>query len=174
MHLFRLFCLLMLPALVGCKSAKKEQPEKRTGQAKLIGVIEMVNPEQRYVLINCEQRVNLAAGTELIAMDSNNVKSKLVVTPEHKGNYITADIKEGRPTINSLVLLPAGVVLPPAPPPPPAPVAVPTAPPRSPGLPELPFIPLDLPPATTKPVTTAIPVPEEPTPNLGELEPPVK
>jgi len=104
MHLFRLFCLLMLPALVGCKSAKKEQPEKRTGQAKLIGVIEMVNPEQRYELINCEQRVSLAAGTELIAMDSNNVKSKLVVTPEHKGNYITADIKEGSPTVSSLVL----------------------------------------------------------------------
>ncbi len=165
--------LTLILLITGCATKKKKTAEP-TGQATLIGMIEMVNPEQNYVLIRCEQMPNLGTGTELISVSADGKKTKLRLSPERKGHYITADIKEGRPTINSLVLLPAGVVLPPAPPPPPAPVAVPTAPPRSPGLPELPFIPLDLPPATTKPVTTAIPVPEEPTPNLGELEPPVK
>ena len=164
--------LTLILLITGCATKKKKTAEP-TGQATLIGMIEMVNPEQNYVLIRCEQMPNLGTGTELISVSADGKKTKLKLSPERKGHYITADIKEGRPTINSLVLLPAGVVLPPAPPPPPAPVAVPTAPPRSPGLPELPYIPLDLPPATSPPVTTAVPVPES-APNLGELEPPVK
>ncbi|MBE7496540.1 MAG: hypothetical protein HS117_16475 [Verrucomicrobiaceae bacterium] len=93
--------LLALPA---CKSADKKK-DNRTGQARLIGVIEMVNPEQNYVLINCEQRHHLPAGTELIVLDATGGKSKIVITPERKGNYLTADIKEGMPAVSSLVLL---------------------------------------------------------------------
>ena len=104
---FLLLLCLLLP-LTGCGLLKKKQPppatDNRTGQAKLIGVIEMVNPEQNYVLINCETRPTLDAGTALIGLDSNGQKSKLVVTPERKGNYLTADIKEGAPVVGCLVL----------------------------------------------------------------------
>ena len=65
----------------------------------------MVNPEQQYVLINCEHRRHLPVGTELIALDASGAKSKLVTTPERKGNFITADIMEGSPTVSSLALL---------------------------------------------------------------------
>lgn len=105
MRLLFLLCLLL--PLTGCglfKKKPKETKDNRTGQARLIGVIEMVNPEQNYVLINCETRPSLKDGTELIGLDSNGTKSKLVVTPERKGNYITADIKEGNPTVGSLAL----------------------------------------------------------------------
>jgi hypothetical protein len=167
--------------LVGCKTAKKELPEKRTGQAKLIGVIEMVNPEQRYVLINCEQRISLAAGTELIAMDSNNVKSKLVVTPEHKGNYITADIKEGVPTVSSLVLqkIRESDVLP-TPPKPGSPISAVT-PIEMPGG-TLPLIPPIEFPSMQQPQTQRAPSQQEalplPTydlpPDLSKLPPPIR
>jgi len=106
MRLFLFLCLLL--PLTGCGLLKKKQApppkDNRTGQARLIGVIEMVNPEQNYVLINCEERPSLEAGVELIALDSNGQKSKLVVTPERKGNYLTADIKEGTPSVGCLAL----------------------------------------------------------------------
>ncbi|MBK8090985.1 MAG: hypothetical protein IPK32_03020 [Verrucomicrobiaceae bacterium] len=108
MTIYRTLCLLMLFMPLACswktKSKPEEKKDNRTGQARLIGVVDMVNPEQGYVLINCEQRPNLRDGTELIALDHLGNKSKLLVTPEHKGNYITADIKEGSPTTGCLVL----------------------------------------------------------------------
>lgn len=106
------FSYLLMLTLPGCsylvgkalqKPLKKLQ-DNRVGQALLIGTIEMVNPEQNYVLIHCDSRPTLDAGIELIAIDSKGQKSKLVVTPERKGNYLTADIKEGTPTIGSLAL----------------------------------------------------------------------
>jgi hypothetical protein len=83
------------------KTLKKNN---RTGEAKLIGTIELVNPEQNYVLINCEQRLNIPAGTEIVSQNADGTKAKLRVTPERKGNYITADIKEGMPQARDLVL----------------------------------------------------------------------
>ena len=111
MRVFLFSCLLLL-SLPGCsylagkalqKPLKKLQ-DNRVGQALLIGTIEMVNPEQNYVLIHCDSRPTLDAGVELIAIDSSGNKSKLVVTPERKGNSLTADIKEGTPVVGSLAL----------------------------------------------------------------------
>ncbi len=102
-----LVVLCLLLPLAGCGLMKKKPPmprDNRTGQAKLVGVIEMVNPEQNYVLIHCDTRPTLEAGTQLIGLDSAGQKSKLLVTPERKGNYLTADIQEGAPIVGSLVL----------------------------------------------------------------------
>jgi hypothetical protein len=115
MRLLRVICLLPLLGLNSCtyllgKAAKmgmfdKKLPKNnRTGEAKLIGTIELVNPEQNYVLINCEQRLNIPAGTEIVSQNADGTKAKLKVTPERKGNYITADIKEGLPQVRDLVL----------------------------------------------------------------------
>lgn len=113
MPILRLISILMLLSLSGCSwvggkfggaFAKKLAKNNRTGNVKVVGVIEMVNPEQQYVLINCEQRLNLPAGTEIIAQNADGSKATLKVTPERKGNYITADIKEGTPKISDLVL----------------------------------------------------------------------
>jgi hypothetical protein len=115
MRLLRVICLLPLLGLSSCsyllgKAAKMGmfdealKKNNRTGEAKLIGTIELVNPEQNYVLINCEQRLNIPAGTEIVSQNADGTKAKLKVTPERKGNYITADIKEGVPQARDLVL----------------------------------------------------------------------
>ena len=116
MHRLRVICLLpLLLGLSSCthlmnKAAKSGMFDKhlkktnRTGKAKLIGTIEMVNPEQNYVLINCPQRLNIPTGTEIVAQGADGTKATLKVTPERKGNYITADITEGEPKVQDLVL----------------------------------------------------------------------
>ena len=115
MRFLRIICLLPLLGFSSCSyllgnAAKMGMFDKtlkknnRTGEAKLIGTIELVNPEQNYVLINCEQRLNIPAGTEIVSQNADGTKAKLRVTPERKGNYITADIKEGMPQARDLVL----------------------------------------------------------------------
>jgi hypothetical protein len=85
-------------------SSQRDSKNNRVGEAKVIGVIELVNPEQNYVLINCEQRLNIPAGTDILAQSPDGRKTKLKVSPERKGNYITADITEGTPGLRDLVL----------------------------------------------------------------------
>jgi hypothetical protein len=171
---------------VGCASKKKEKKPGPTGQATLIGMIEMVNPEQNYVLIRCEPMPALEAGVELIALSSSGARSKLVLSPERKGHYLTADIKEGQPQVTNLVLVqhtPTAAT---------PPTAAPAAPvePSSPGTPEyqpLPSLPGMLPPGNgaavpmvpleppmrviTKPAAVA--PAEAPSGGFGDLEPPV-
>ncbi|MBB5033035.1 hypothetical protein [Prosthecobacter vanneervenii] len=84
--------------------SQKSALDKSIREAKVIGVIEMVNPEQNYVLINCEQQLDIPAGTEIISQGVNGTNGKLKVTPERKGNYITADIVEGTPQLRDLVV----------------------------------------------------------------------
>lgn len=116
MRTLHLLCLLPLLGLCSCswllgKAAgmgmfdkQLAKNDKRVGEAKVIGVIELVNPEQNYVLINCEQRLNIPAGTEILAQNPDGSKAKLKVSPERKGNYITADITEGTPQLRDIVL----------------------------------------------------------------------
>ncbi|MDZ4288114.1 MAG: hypothetical protein U0984_09150 [Prosthecobacter sp.] len=130
--------LLLVLLLAGCDVLKwgkkkppnpKPEPAAPTGSMTLIGIVEMVNPEQNYVLIRCEQATSLAPGTELIALDATGAQSKLALTPERKGLYLTADIKGGSPKVTNLVMQPKGTMPPPAPvEPPPTPVSLPSLP----------------------------------------------
>ena len=114
MSFLRHLCLPLLLGLSSCTylenkfgsliPSKKSAEDKRIGEAKVIGVIELVNPEQNYVLINCEQRVDIPPGTEIISQGVNGSDAKLKVTPERKGNYITADITQGLPKLRDLVV----------------------------------------------------------------------
>jgi hypothetical protein len=182
-----LLLLASLLLIAGCKSKARPKPEP-TGQATLIGIIEMVNPEQNYVLIRCEPMPSILPGTELVALSSNGTKSKLVLTPEKKGYYVTADIKEGHPEVHHLVLVQrsqvpvtdplAAAVSDPA-------ATTPAAPARSIPYQPLPSLPGFTPGASTAPAGAApapgpaIPAapvqsqPESPPDGLGDLEPPV-
>lgn len=101
-----LFFLLVLAfVLSGCGLLKQKKKEVPAGpKTTLIGIVEMVNPEQNYVLIRCEQVPALGAGTELVALDATGVESKLKLTPERKGRYLTADITSGSPKVANLVI----------------------------------------------------------------------
>lgn len=170
---FLLFGLL----LAACATQKNKQAETPAGAGKatLIGSIDMVNPEQNYVVIRTDQMLAIATGTELTALSAEGKKSKLKITPERKGHYLTADIIEGSPEVAQLVLLmhsslpPPAPVQPVVPEPRPTSVSMPTLP-----LPTLPNIQIqDLPPVVRTAPTVSDPASEPPV-NLGDLEPPVK
>lgn len=97
-------CTYFMGKYAAWKLSSAKNSDKRMGEAKVVGVIELVNPEQNYVLINCEQRLNIPVGTEIVSQSADGTKTKLKVTPERKGNYITADITEGAPQVRDLVL----------------------------------------------------------------------
>ncbi len=96
--------LLVVFAATGCGLFKKKPKPTKDG-AELVGIIEMVNPEQNYVLIRCEYALEASAGQELIAVDATGAQSKLSLSPERKGRYLTADVKSGQPKVTNLVLM---------------------------------------------------------------------
>jgi hypothetical protein len=105
-----LLALFLSLALSGCSTLgkiggkKKIKPKAETARTEMIGVIEMVNPEQNYVLIRCDLPPAFSAGTQLVSVDALGAESKLVVTPERKGTYLTADVKSGSPKVADPVL----------------------------------------------------------------------
>lgn len=199
MKFSRHLCLVLLLGLSSCTylenklgglAPKKSSKDKRVGEAKVIGVIELVNPEQNYVLINCEQRVDIPAGTEIISQGTNGTDAKLRVTPERKGNYITADITQGSPQLRDLVLY---QVKRDAPPPPTTATAsgalVPLTPvmqadvippldapfqPMTPVQPTFVPAPAAPPPLRQSPQAPALPPAEEPAADLSKLPPVVR
>ena len=84
---------------------KKKIDEKKDVPELLIGVIEMVNPEQRFVLIRTEVNMPIHTGTLLEARAANGGKTKLIVTPEKKLHLVSADITEGFPQAGEMVVL---------------------------------------------------------------------
>lgn len=84
------------------KSAGTEAPEAAKDQ--IIGTIEMVNPEQHFVLVKTHNRMTLAPGAKLESHSPNGLKAVLTVTPEHKLNFISADIVEGYPQQGDIVV----------------------------------------------------------------------
>ncbi len=173
--------------LVGCASKNKEKKPEPTGQATLIGLIEMVNPEQNYVLIRCEPMPSLNAGAELIALSASGARSKLILSPERKGHYLTADIKEGHPEVTNLVLVQHTSASATPPPAATVPATTPTPPETTSAYQPMPGLPGILPttsgtavptlspdhtlPIITKPAT--LPSTETPPKGFDDLEPPV-
>lgn len=173
MRFLLLFSMLSC-LLCSCGLFKRKEEPKPTGpKTTLVGIVEMVNPEQNYVLIRCEQVPALGPGTELIALDATGVESKLKLTPERKGRYLTADITGGQPKVMNLVIYrTSGAETPTVPTAPvPAPVPMPEVPPipLEPGVPPQVLLEPLLP--TTPPMEPVKPT--VPTPTL-DLEPPVQ
>jgi hypothetical protein len=146
----RLLLLLLLPLATSCASLRfgkakpTANPAAEAPAEVFIGTIELVNPEQDFVLIRCEVIPALPAGAELTAVGADGSESKLVLAPERKGRHLTADIREGRPQLRQFVVYrrspssaPAGPITPEAP----ATPAAPAAPPMPGGLPSLPGLP---------------------------------
>lgn len=75
-----------------------------------IGAVESVNPEQKFVLVRTELRLVVAPGAKLESHSANGTKASLVVTPERKMNFLSADIAEGSPAAGDVVIMPAAEV----------------------------------------------------------------
>jgi hypothetical protein len=74
-----------------------------------IGMVESVNPEQKFVLIRTELRMVVAPGSKLESHSASGTKASLVVTPERKMNFLSADITEGSPSAGDVVIMSAQV-----------------------------------------------------------------
>jgi hypothetical protein len=105
--------LLALPVtLGGCRVLGKWFPRKKKDSSDtatrelFIGTIAMVNPEQRFVLVQTGLKLNLQTGWRLETRPVSGNKSVLTVSPEQKLNFLSADIVEGFPQKGDLVVLP--------------------------------------------------------------------
>lgn len=85
--------------------AKPAKADPNAGKELFIGVVDMVNPEQHFVLIRTGVNMTLKTGTALEARSPEGNRSGLTVTPEHKTNYISADIANGTPKRGDFVIL---------------------------------------------------------------------
>ncbi|WP_166442881.1 hypothetical protein [Phragmitibacter flavus] len=98
--LFPLTVLLLLAILTtSCGLLRKkraQQTDESTGDL-AIGAIEMVNPEQKFVLISAHRGYAIVAGTALYTFSPSGLKAELKVTPERKHTFLSADIIEGYP-----------------------------------------------------------------------------
>jgi hypothetical protein len=112
------FCVFMLillaaPALTGCGLVKKRllsrkySPVPPSQAETFIGTVESVNPEQQFVLVRMDLRVGVAPGAKLETRSASGARGSLVVTPERKMNFLSADISGGFPERGDLVFLPA-------------------------------------------------------------------
>ena len=78
--------------------------ESKDGPTYLVGIIDFVNPEQKFVLFKAQPGISLPPGHTLTALDATGALSELVVTPERKDSHVSADIKSGQPRAGNLVV----------------------------------------------------------------------
>jgi hypothetical protein len=118
--------VLILVALVACVLAtsgcgliknnlfsRKKTPEGADSTKDVfIGVVESVNPEQKFVLVRTDTRMIIAPGTKLESRSMSGSKASLTVTPERKLNFLSADIAEGSPATGDVVIMPGGSITP--------------------------------------------------------------
>lgn len=169
MRFMLLILALVLPACGLLKPKPKAKPktvEKPT--TLVVGTVEMVNPEQHYVLIRSDRGRDLPAGTELVVMAADGTRSTVVLTPERKGTFLTADIKDGQPATMGLVYKENHLPTPPVPAPTPS---TPATPPPVPSAP-LPNFTLPTPQIPLEP-SPAAPTALDPGSLPPDLEPPV-
>lgn len=88
----------------------KAAPTTEEPTARAIGKVEMVNPDDQFVVARLTMNLALAPGTELTLLHESGKTSKVKVTPERKGVYITADIISGEPAKGDIVV--AGTIKP--------------------------------------------------------------
>jgi hypothetical protein len=112
-----LACLLSASScgLLNDLFSRKHPTEHAKSSDMLIGVIESVNPEQKFVLVRTDLRMVLPTGTKLESRSLRGAKASLVLTPERKTNFLSADIADGLPMVGDIVILPAQAAPLPAP-----------------------------------------------------------
>lgn len=105
-------------------SATTEQPS-----AQAVGKVEMVNPDDHFVLARLNMNLVMAPGTEITLLNESGQMAKAKITPERKGVFITADIVSGSPAKGDIVMI--GTVKPESSQPPATPPVAPAGPPSA-------------------------------------------
>jgi hypothetical protein len=113
-----------------------------------IGSIQMTNPELRFALIQSIDRASIPVGADLISSNAVGETSKLKLSPERKGPFLTADIISGEPAKGDVVTWLRGG----------ATAAVENPPPAA----ELPSARISIPMPTAVPLPEPVPAPPPP------------
>ncbi len=104
-HLLLCGCLLQCASQKDPSTTPIEGTENSPdGPGFLVGIVEFVNPDQRFVLIKTQGTANIPSGAKLTALDATGALSEVVVSPERKGSHLTADIQSGSPRAGNLVV----------------------------------------------------------------------
>lgn len=153
---------------------KKKDTEKKDDAMKIIGVVELVNPDQHFVLIRTQGKLLLNPGLVIYAMDGAGGQSKLKVSPEKKQDFLIADIVDGSPRMGNVVLFKPDKSAVPPPADPNQPVVGPGPPPNQPPPPDLPVQPPPISPVNANEFTRPgmnpaapaqpSPIPQQPVP----------
>ena len=109
--------LLLLAVLWGCCACSwmRKRPKAAGPAFSTIGRIELVQPEQQFVLIRCEPAPLISAGTKLWALAPDGRRLELRLGSERKGYYFVADVIGELPALGDSVLLEASDLNPKAP-----------------------------------------------------------
>ncbi len=86
---------ILLLFATGCSTTRKAPSEPSKPQ--LIGTVMMVNPVQKFALINLESGYSPNAGKALKCFSGDIESGILSVSPEKKRSFIIADIVSGAP-----------------------------------------------------------------------------
>ena len=114
MHRFIRYALVACVTLVlaGCGLIKKQlASRKHTTASKeqkgevFLGTVEAVNPEKKFVLVRLDLRRTLPPGTRLDVRSARGGVATIMVTPENKLNFLSADIVDGSPAVGDIVSL---------------------------------------------------------------------
>lgn len=105
----RSLLLCSIALLTACTSTSEDKDSKEESDSSknnpvAVGIIEFVNPEQKFVLIKMHTRQPMPIGQSLTALDATGALTKLTISPERKGTHVTADIKSGNPRPGNLVI----------------------------------------------------------------------
>ena len=121
-------CLLL--ALTGCgvlRKNRKSAPVAPLPDSVALGTIEMVNGDQKFVLIHGLDRTGVPADTEVSSHNEAGETARLKVSAERKGVFLTADILSGQPQKGDTIVWSRTTSVPAAPAEPSARIVVPKA-----------------------------------------------
>lgn len=97
--------MLLAMTVSGCGLfRKKPKPPPPASPRVVIGTVHMTNPQMNFALIQTPGRASLPPGADLISSNEGGESSRMKVSPERKGVFLTADIVSGEPVKGDMVI----------------------------------------------------------------------
>ena len=86
------------------RAGKDAGTDAESNSTQVLGTVEMVNPDARFVVVKLGSNLSMQPGSDLFTIGEDGRRAKLKITPERKGVFVTADVIEGDPRQGDAVL----------------------------------------------------------------------
>ncbi len=105
--------LFVLFGVVGCKTTYKDEVNAAdalkdvTAPMKIpVGSLHVVRPDEGFVLIRSSRFLQMEPGTDIVTYGNGGAEtSRLRVSPAKKGQFVTADILSGSPSVGDQAVM---------------------------------------------------------------------